>query len=203
MAIACHGMSGCKNYKEMEQEIRHLERVVEAFEAVAKAAKQGLSHNWKPFNDAYDNALKIKQGIMTIEKIPESHVDHSLSALQLLFVLSQEAPAGEVIVQTVEFPVELGTVPCGLYGPAMGDRPVLEHEVEYRVRGERDGVSRLLKCGVTRPTRMVTVISGPGPDESKPCVLYTAFGGPAAPRELFEDDGDESREFWAEHALVE
>lgn len=139
---------------------------------------------------------------MTIKQIPEPHVDHNLSTAQLLFVLAQEAPAGEVTVQTLEFPVELGTVPCGLIGPAMGDSPVPEEVVIYRVRGERKGVSRMV-AGHLRQTRIVTVVSGPGPDDNQPCVLYTAYGGPAAPRELFEDDSTEAAEFWAEHALCE
>lgn len=34
---------------------------------------------------------------MKITKIPESHVDHSLTEEQLAWVLSHEAPAGEVV----------------------------------------------------------------------------------------------------------
>lgn len=204
MGIACHGLSECQSYKELEQEILHLGRVVEALETTVEAAKLGLSHDWKPFNDAYDNAVKIKQGIMTIKKVPESHVDHSLTAEQLSWVLGSGAGRdGEVCVQTLEMPEELGTLPCALYGPVMGDAPVTEGFVHYTVRGERKGVSRMMNRGDVRPTRQLTVISGPGPDEGQPCVLYTAFGGPAAPRELFEDNGEESRDFWAQHALVE
>lgn len=61
MGIACHGLSECKSYKEQEREILHLERLVEALDATVQAAKHGLCHDWKPFNDAYDNAEKIRQ----------------------------------------------------------------------------------------------------------------------------------------------
>lgn len=136
---------------------------------------------------------------MAIKQIAQSHIDHNLSPEQLAWVLSQEAPAGEVKVQTLVLPLDLGTVPCDLHGPAMGDEPVPEDVVIYRVRGERKGPSRLV-AGKARQTRKVTIISGP--EEADACVLYTAFGGPSSPRELFEDDGPEATAFWAEHALT-
>ena len=51
---------------------------------------------------------------------------------------------------------------------------------------------------------MMTVIGGPDGDD--PCVLYTAFGGPAAPREPWDPSLDEagwaaSLAFWEAHAL--
>jgi len=136
---------------------------------------------------------------MTIKRIKESHVDHSLTEEQLAWVLGRWAPDGKVSVQTFTLPDELGTVPCGLYGPVMGDEPVPESDVHYAVRGGRAGESRLTRWGL-RQTRRITVVSGPNGDDS--CVLYTSYGGPAAPREPFEDTSDESRDFWAQHALV-
>ncbi len=139
---------------------------------------------------------------MTIKQIPESHVDHSLTLAQLEWALAQEAPSGEVAVQTLRLPFDLGIVPCGLYGPVMGDTAVPEGDVFYAIRGERKGVSRLMRAGAARQTRKITIISGPHGDTGDDCVLYTAFGGPSAPREVYEDDSEESREFWAEHALA-
>lgn len=58
----------------------------------------------------------------------------------------------------------------------------------------------------SRQTRLLTVIAGP--HEGDGCVLYTAHGGPAAPREPWDpslnDDAaalEESRAFWSVHAL--
>lgn len=137
---------------------------------------------------------------MTIKQIKQSHVDHNLSEDQLAWVLSQKAPAGVVTVQTLTMPIELGTVPCDLYGPTMGDDAVPEDTVFYRIRGRRSGPSRMV-LGQARQTRMVTIISGP--EEADGCVLYTAFGGPEAPRETFEDPSTKSVDFWATHALAE
>jgi len=143
---------------------------------------------------------------MSITKHADSHLDHALTEAQVEFVLSLPAKAGEVTVQTVELPDGLGLVPCGLYGPTMGDAPVTDSEVEMVVRGDRKGESRLVGRS-PRLQRKVTVISGPHDGDS--CVLFTAFGGPQAPREPFEfaadDDSDaaqESRKFWSEHALA-
>jgi len=136
---------------------------------------------------------------MSIEKHNDSHLDHNLTEEQIAFVLALDAAQGELTIQTVELPEALGTIPCGLYGPAMGDEPIEETRVHYAVRGERAGVSRMIAKG-SRGSRMVTVISGP--HDGQPCVLFTAFGGPQAAREPFEDDSEESRAFWAEHALA-
>ena len=95
---------------------------------------------------------------------------------------------------------------CGLHGPIAGDAPVPEDEVRYKIRGNRKNTSRVVSRP-KRPTRQVTVIAGPSGDE--PCVLYTAFGGPMAPREPGDvtipnwDGVVESRKFWAEHALTD
>lgn len=98
------------------------------------------------------------------------------------------------------------TVLCGLYGPAMGDEAVSENRVQYQIRNGRRCASRVLIEGVARPTRTLTVIAGPAGDDS--CVLYTAYGGPSAPREPGDTtipngaEWEQSRDFWREHALV-
>lgn len=133
---------------------------------------------------------------MKIEKHEDSHLDHNFSEAQIEFVLALDAAPDELTIQTVELPAELGPVPCDLYGPSMGDDPILESDVYYAKRGDRLGESRMIdKC--PRATRVVTVISGP--HDGQPCVLFTAFGGPQAPREKFEDD---SSTFWDVHALA-
>tara|TARA_R100001079_G_scaffold109558_1_gene82625 strand:- start:2922 stop:3344 length:423 start_codon:yes stop_codon:yes gene_type:complete len=138
-----------------------------------------------------------------IKVIEASHVDHGLTSKQLDFVLAQIGEVAGFGIHRVVLPESLGTVPCGLYGPTMGDDPVLESEVRLKRRGDREGLSRM----VDRPVRQVstvTVIAGPHEGET---VLYTAFGGPPAPREPWDSSLDEngvaeSLKFWSEHALA-
>ena len=134
----------------------------------------------------------------SIKRHRDSHLDHALTEAQIGFILNVPAEDGAVEVQTVMLPDHLGTVPCGLHGPTMGDMPVPESEITYAVRGERNGESRLVDRPA-RGSRLVTIVSGP--HDGLGCVLFTAFGGPQAPQEPFEDDSEGSREFWKQHAL--
>jgi hypothetical protein len=135
---------------------------------------------------------------MSITRHKKSHLDHNLTSDQIKFVLGLDASEGEEHTQTIELPEHLGTIPCGLHGPIMGDEPVPEDEVTYAVRGERKGESRLVNRPA-RPSRQVTVIAGP--HDGLACVLFTAFGGPLTPREPFEDASEQSKKFWELHAL--
>ena len=134
----------------------------------------------------------------------KSHVDHGLTVEQLDYVLEQDAPDNRVTVQTVTLPQALGTVPCALLGPIMGDQPFAEAEVYYAKRGERKGLSRLVDC-LPRLVTSLTFVTGPF--EGEPCVLYTTFGGPEALKEPFdckdEDEKLDSFKFWSEHALAQ
>lgn len=101
-------------------------------------------------------------------------------------------------------PDDLPDLDCGIYGPNVGDPPVQEHEVWYACRVGRRNVSRLVDRP-SRPTRTLTVIFGHYRDEG--CILFTAFGGPLAPKEttdpsLTEEERAASVEFWSRHALV-
>jgi hypothetical protein len=142
---------------------------------------------------------------MSIAKHKDSHLDHNLSEAQLAFVLSQTPTGDGVAVFTVAMPAELGTLPCGLYGPAEGDSAITESETSRAVRGNRKGESRMVSKPL-RYTSQVTIIAGP--HDGHDWVLFTSYGGSAAPREPFEfaDDDDskdarDSRDFWAAHAL--
>lgn len=146
--------------------------------------------------------MKIKQGI--------SHLDHALTAAQIAYVQKLFEGRDAFFLETIELPEELGKVPCGLYGPVMGDDPIGENEVKYIIRGNRKCATRVKAdnvIGVVRHVNKLTVIAGP--HEGDPCVLYTAYGGPAAPREPGDttiptwEGVQEARKFWAEHALVE
>lgn len=111
----------------------------------------------------------------------------------------------------------------------MGDPPVDETEVRHERRGNRAWTSRLVERP-ERPTRTITVIAGPheepcplttsawnllhqaacttcaGVGEIKhACILYTAFGGPAAPQEPGDPgckDPIARSAFWLTHALA-
>lgn len=176
----------------------------------------------------------------------DSHVDHGLTEAQLRYLLARFADREAFFLKTIELPEDLGTVPCGLYGPIMNDPPIRDEEVTSAQRGERAWASRLVDRPA-RPTRLCTVIAGPHeetcgecggagerisleiPYGSTPityacescgggfgrgkgsgvvrhaCVLYTAFGGPAAPQEPGDPgckDVGASTAFWREHALA-
>jgi len=135
--------------------------------------------------------------------IGDSHVDHALLPEHIAYILDRYGDREAFFIETIEMPDDLPGLPCTLHGSCMGDDPVPDEECEMIVRGDRKGPSRM--CA--RPSREVqtlTVIGGP--HEDKPCVLYTAYGGPQAPREpwdpsLTPEAQRASEDFWAEHAL--
>lgn len=173
----------------------------------------------------------------------DSHVDHHLTSDQLKHIETRFAERVGFFVETFELPTALGTVPCGLFGPLMGDSPVTDEEASWMKRGAREYPSRVIERRPRR-TSKVTVVAGPheetcgqcaGKGEVSPmakhenefpigaalnwqcphcdggklkhgCILYTAFGGPAAPREMCDPTLppallDESKDFWGAHAL--
>lgn len=135
--------------------------------------------------------------------IPESHVDH-VRTEHLLLIQGRFAGRAGFGIETIEIPEGMPSLWCGLYGPVVGDEPVDERDVRYRNRDGRPNPSRT----VDRPerlTRIMTVVFGPYQDH--PCVLFTAYGGPAAPKEpldprLTDAERAESKRFWAQHALA-
>jgi len=133
----------------------------------------------------------------------DSHVDHGLTADQLRYLLDRFAGRHAFFLETIELPEHLGMVPCGLWGPIMGDPPVDEAPVLHEPRGTRAWTSRIVDRP-TRQTRKVTVIAGP--HDGHACVLFTAFGGPASPQEPGDPgckDPVASAAFWREHALTQ
>lgn len=142
---------------------------------------------------------------MAVSILPVSHVDHGLSQEQIDWLLEQFEDKDGFFLTTVELPEELGTVPCGLHGPTMGDEPVTDSECRAEIRGERGWTSRVCDRPA-RQVRSVSIIAGPHEDNA--CVLYTAFGGPVANQEpgdpCVQSDKAKlaaSKTFWAEHAL--
>lgn len=133
----------------------------------------------------------------------DSHTDHALSPEHVTFIEFVFGTRDAFFIETVAIPPYLPPLPCNLHGPATGGKPIQEAEVVYLRRGERPEASRMVVREPV-PTRLLTVIGGPHGNE--PCILYTAYGGPLAPREPWDlsldDEGrEESAAFWAIHAL--
>lgn len=134
-----------------------------------------------------------------------SHLDHGLAEEAIAYILGRFHDRDSFFIESIELPESVGgSAGCALYGPAMSDSPIGEDEVQLRRRGDREYMSRMIDKPM-RPTRTITVIAGPTDEER--CILYTAFGGPVAPREPGDPDLvdpadiEESAKFWSEHAL--
>lgn len=135
--------------------------------------------------------------------VAASHLDHFLTSAHVEFILTRFADRKAFFIETFELPSDLPGLPLGIHGPIVGDPPVPEEEVTYEVRGTRAGPSRLCSRA-PRTTQTITVIAGPNAEHA--CVLYTAYGGPAALREpwdpsLTPEEKAQSVAFWQEHAL--
>lgn len=129
----------------------------------------------------------------------DSHLDHGLTEAQVAYILERYAGRDAFFIDSFELPDDLGTAECRLRGPCVGDPPVPSHIARQEKRGTRSWTSRVVDMPPTR-TRWITVVAGPHGDQ--PCVLYTAYGGPAAPREpldpeLVGADADASNAFWS------
>lgn len=146
--------------------------------------------------------------------IKESHLDHGLTPAHIDFMMKhwaqyasrcglQERQAVTPIM--VELPAELESLFCGLVGPSTGYPAVSDENdsVTYLVRKGRKWASRMIDQQ-PHTTRTLTYIVGQYNGEE---VLFTAYGGPLAPREPGDtslstmEEITHSRNFWAEHAL--
>lgn len=133
----------------------------------------------------------------------DSHTDHALGEVHKAFLLERFGNRNEFFMETVTMPSYLPDLPCKLHGPSMGDEAVPDAECRAEVRGNRGGPSRVCDRA-ERMVRTLTVIAGPHKD--RPCILYTAFGGPSTPREPWDAslpaaEKATSEAFWAQHAL--
>jgi hypothetical protein len=133
------------------------------------------------------------------------HADHGISPEVLGEMLDVLSPAEGFFLRTGTLPDHAPDVQNALYGPAAGDPAIDEAQVVYRQRTPDRPMSRMVELP-TRPTRLVTIIGINGGDEGY--TLFTAYGGPAAEREV----GDKSlvtdaqkataAAFWSQHALA-
>ena len=133
------------------------------------------------------------------------HNDHDISIQQMEYIgntVCRISPAlTGFFIQQVSLPPEMGTVPCGLYGPAMDDEIITEDEVTYEVRGDRPWKDRL----INKPLRPVNYVQVIGTVEGGQYTVFTVYGGPLAPQNAEDpsnEDVESSKMFWAEHALV-
>ena len=108
------------------------------------------------------------------------HADHGITDDQMAHIQASLAASvkedGFFIVEG-KIPTELGSVPCGLYGPAMGDEPVADHSVIMEERGDRPYADRMLDA----PSRPVNYVQSIGIREGTKFTLFTVYGGPLAP----------------------
>lgn len=149
----------------------------------------------------------------------KSHLDHGLDVAHVRFILERFADKQGFFIETIDIPGLLGDVPCALRGPSVGTKAVPDDEIIMRARNGRTWPSRMMRKGYALMVkkdhvswaplyvRTLTVIAGPHVDA--PCMLYTAYGGPCAPREPGDpslvDAADiaASKSFWSAHALTE
>ena len=129
------------------------------------------------------------------------HADHAITDAQQEHINSAlSGQAGGFFIRQIAIPSALGTVPCGLHGPAMGDEPVPDAECRQEARGGRDWTDRL--CG--REPRQVDYVQAIGIRDGDSVTLFTVYGGalaPQNPEDPTNSDPEAARIFWAEHAL--
>ena len=155
-----------------------------------------------------------------IRRHEDSHVDHGIPHGVMNYVLDQFKDRTEFFIETFEYPEsytactslsdwnnpgmeyeqEMPPVRCDLH------LDVPEGEVFYEKRGDRGWESRLCNRE-PRMTREITIIAGPHPEDKEAgMILFTMYGGPAAPREpgdpsLEGEALEESKKFWSRAAL--
>lgn len=132
------------------------------------------------------------------------HADHGITEEQMTYIktfVNMFAPP-HFFIEELDIPLELGSVPNALEGPACGDSPVGEDDVFYARRGGRKWNDRLTHKPF-RPTQRVQII-GKGSDDRSSFELFTVYGGPLAPQHPSDptcQDPRASEKFWSKHAL--
>ena len=131
------------------------------------------------------------------------HADHGVSSETIAWALSHINPEG-FFLRTLELPEGHCDLLSALYGPLAGDEPVSDDVVHFAKRSEDRPASRMVSQA-KRPSRLLTVI---GIVKEDGVTIFTAYGGPCAPREpgdvtlASDEEKKESADFWAQHALA-
>lgn len=132
------------------------------------------------------------------------HADHGISQSTMQLLLDSAGLGEGFFLKTLWLPNGHPPVESLLYGPLAGDAPVPESEVIYKKRSEDRPESRMVNLP-RRTSKRVTIIGIAGPDG---VTVFTCYGGEAAPREPGDKsltdtkELQESKDFWAQHALA-
>jgi hypothetical protein len=109
-------------------------------------------------NAAIESTTTKTESPMTLKITADSHCDHALTAAHKALILSTFKDRTGFFLETIPLG-DLPPLPCGLFGPSMGDLPIPESEVHYARRGQRTVESRMVDRAPRVSTRM-TVIGG-------------------------------------------
>lgn len=131
------------------------------------------------------------------------HADHGIGEAHKAVITALFEEAGDgFLLKTVTLPEGCPDLMSGIHGPIVGDERVPYTEVHWARRGDRKGLSRL--CN--RPSRSTPLMTVIGVREGERVKVFTAYGGPAAPREITDhsmppEAAEEAIAFWSMHAL--
>ncbi len=132
------------------------------------------------------------------------HNDHGITDRQMDYiartVMTILSDDEGFFIKQISIPCELGLVPCGLYGPDFGDKPIADNDVSYTARGNRVWKDRMIDL----PPRAIDYVQVIGSVADGNYVAFTVYGGPLAPQhpdDPSNQDVERSKKFWAEHAL--
>ena len=135
------------------------------------------------------------------------HDDHFLNQEQKDYVHRQvqanNPQDGAVFTYEIVLPERLcsGLV-TAMYGTEEGDNPIMENEVFYAKRGDREWQDRMINKPM-RPTNRVQAIGVVIEEENK-ILYFTIYGGAYAPQNPADPknrDPEGAKAFWKTHAL--
>lgn len=136
------------------------------------------------------------------------HKDHGITQAQWDYILARlEVECLGVIgffIHQIFMPIDLGTVPCAIYGPIMGDSPILDSEVFMKQRSADRPPDRMINKPMRREYYVQVI--GIWSDKDEDRKIFTCYGGPLAPQNpldpnLVPEAKRDSEAFWAQHAL--
>lgn len=153
--------------------------------------QEGLDLSPMPEDDQKDQARLMP-------RITLYHADHGIKDAQLKFIVGKlMAEDDGFFIKEVKIP---GQVPCGLYGPIMGDSPISDNEIEMVSRGRWEFGFRM----IDKPMRPVDYVQAIGTKNGDELTIYTIYGGPLVsqnPNDPDNQNPEESKKFWSAHAL--
>jgi hypothetical protein len=136
--------------------------------------------------------------------VPVHHSDHGLEESHYAFIDQILQEQNGLFAVCVSLPPECPDLLSALYGPTAGDLAICEEDVEYIVRNDRPGKSRMISLPL-RPCRRLAVIGIAGDNAE----IFSAYGTQACdptPREWWDSsmkphEAAAAAQFWCDHAL--